>query len=82
MNRAGFPIQTPGAWRSAEIDFVKDGLHVLSADDLREINAALVHLLSLGDLDLPDITPATFPLGTMGDFMRRLPGRLDAGRRQ
>ena len=80
MNRPGFPIETPGAWKSAEIDFAKEGLHILGADDLREIAAALVHLRSLGDLDLPAITPATFPLGRMGDFMRRLPERLATGR--
>ena len=80
MNRPGFPIATPAAWKSADIDFAKDGLHLLDADDLRDIDGALQHLLSLGDLDLPEITPATFPLGRMGDFMRRLPERLASGR--
>ncbi|MEN9775285.1 MAG: hypothetical protein RL322_2355, partial [Pseudomonadota bacterium] len=79
MARAGFPIQSPGVWRGPEIDWKKEGLHVLSETELAEIDRALAHLLSKGRLDLPEITPETFPLHRMGDFMRALPARLAHG---
>ena len=80
MNRPGFPIKSPGAWKGPEIDWMQDGLHILDAEDLQEIDRALQHLLSLGNLDYPDVTPETFPLDKMGDFMRNLPKRLATGR--
>lgn len=80
MNKAEFPIKGAGAWKSTDIEFAKDGLHILDADELREIDGALQHLHSCGELDLPEITPATFPLDRVGNFMRRLPQRLASGR--
>jgi len=80
MKKLGFPISGPGTWKGPEIDWVKDGLHMLDAQDLQDIDKALAHLLSLGNLDFPDITPSTFPLARMGNFMRTLPERLATGR--
>lgn len=80
MNRQEFPIDTPGTWRGPQINWMQDGLHVLDEVDLKEINDALTYLLSLGNLDFPSITPQTFPLNRMGQFMRNLPQRLASGR--
>jgi len=79
MAIAGFPIKSPGAWRGPEIDWQKEGLHRLSDLEIAEIDRALAHLNSLGRLDLPAITPETFPLDHMGRFMRALPSRLANG---
>jgi len=79
MNRPGFPIKSPGAWKGPETDWTKVGLHILNTEELQDIDRALQHLLSLGNLDLPAITPETFPLQIMGDFMRALPKRLATG---
>ena len=48
------PVGGPVAWRGSEIDFQAEGMHRLSPSDIAEIDAALHHLLSLGDLDFPD----------------------------
>ncbi len=54
------------AWKGASLDWRQDGLYELSASELAEIDAALVHLRDLGDLDFPDITAARFPLPRLG----------------
>lgn len=79
MNRLGHPIQSPGAWKGPEIDWTKEGLHVLDDTELQEIDHALKHLLSLGDLDFPEISPVTFPLNSVGRLMASLPDRLRDG---
>lgn len=79
MNRIGHPIVSPGAWKGPEIDWTQQGLHVLSDAQVQEIDHALAHLLSLGDVDFPDITPERFPLDTVGTLMRSLPDRLRHG---
>jgi hypothetical protein len=59
------PLQAiggPAAWRGTSIDWKSECLHVLQAAEIEEIDRALQHLHSLGDLDLPDITKASFPL--------------------
>ncbi len=80
MSLIGTQLEGPGVWKGPEIDWMKEGLHVLSDDELREIDQALQHLLSLPELDFPDITPATFPLDRVGALMRGLPARLRSGR--
>ena len=55
------------AWKGASLDWRQDGLYQLSAPELAEIDAALVHLRGLGDLDFLDITAARFPLPQLGD---------------
>lgn len=79
MNKLGERIESRGAWKGPEIDWTKEGLHVLSADDLKEIDAALQHLLSLGQVDFPDITRENFPLNRVGALMAGLPQRLREG---
>ena len=49
-------------------------------DEIGEINAALQHLRARGDIDLPGITPETFPLPSVGAFFRRLGDELRTGR--
>jgi len=79
MSASGFPIQSPGVWKGPEINWTEKGLHVLNDAERKDIDQALKHLRSLGELDLPEITPETFPLDRMGDFMRKLPERLAEG---
>jgi hypothetical protein len=79
MNHLGQPIVSPGAWKGPDIDWTQQGLHVLDAADLKEIDGALKHLLSLGELDFPQITQATFPLDKVGRLMASLPERLRSG---
>ena len=79
MNHLGSVIDSPGAWKGPDIDWTQQGLHVLDSDDLEEIHSALQHLLSLGEVDFPDITPETFPLRSVGQLMASLPDRLRNG---
>jgi hypothetical protein len=55
-------------------------MHLLSTDEIGEVDAALRHLLSLGDMDFPQITPVTFPLPTLGGRLTRLGEELRFGR--
>ncbi|WP_144632344.1 TauD/TfdA family dioxygenase [Bordetella genomosp. 13] len=80
MSMIGKYIDSPGAWKGPDIDWTREGLHVLSDDELREIDLALKHLLSLGNLDFPQITRQTFPLDKVGALMESLPQRLRTGR--
>ncbi|MER5390129.1 TauD/TfdA family dioxygenase [Saccharopolyspora sp. NPDC002686] len=68
------------SWKGSELDYREDGLWQLSESELKEIDAALSHLRSLGDLDLPEITAETFPLTTVGAFLERLREELRSGR--
>ena len=60
-------IQDRAAWTGATIDYRADGLHTLSAAEVEEIDAALAHLRSCGDLDFPARVPTADPASTM-DF--------------
>jgi len=60
------PIVGPAAWEGPRIDWQKEGLHVLSSEQIEEIDAALDHLRSFGDTDFADITRSHFPLRTLG----------------
>jgi len=80
MSKIGTQLTGKGVWKGPEIDWMQEGLHVLSKTELNEIDHALKHLLSLGTIDFPDITPETFPLDTVADLMRDLPVRLRTGR--
>jgi hypothetical protein len=68
------------AWTGATIDFRTDGLHTLAAPEIEEIDAALGHLRGCGEIDFPAITPANFPLPTLGAFFRNLRDELRFGR--
>ena len=56
MSAALAPVTGPAAWRGSEIDLREEGVRVLSAAEIDEIDAALAHLRALGNLDFPDIT--------------------------
>jgi hypothetical protein len=73
-------LQDRAAWTGATIDYRRDGLHTLSAAEIGEIDAALVHLRGRGDLDFPAITPENFPLPTLAGFFRNLRDELRFGR--
>ncbi len=74
------PVEGSGAWLGSQIDYRAEGMHVLSTDEIAEIDAALRHLRSLGDVDFPKITAAMFPLPTLGGFLTRLGEDLRFGR--
>jgi hypothetical protein len=73
-------MQSRAAWTGATIDYRADGLHIFSAGDIEEIDAALAHLRAQGDVDFPAITPANFPLRTLSAFFRSLRDELRFGR--
>jgi hypothetical protein len=74
------PIEGPAAWRGSRIDYREQGLHVLSGREIAEIDDALRHLKSLGEMDFPEIAPEMFPLPTLGPFLARLAETLGTGR--
>lgn len=74
------PIAGQGAWLGSRIDYRTEGLHEFSAADVAEIDAALAHLRALGPVDFADLTPALFPLPTLGPFMAGLRDTLHHGR--
>jgi len=79
MSKLGQEIVAPGAWKGPEIDWRREGLHELNAAQIAEIDHALTHLKSLGDLDFPEITRENFPLDSVGGLMASLPQRLREG---
>jgi hypothetical protein len=74
------PVTGPSAWRGPEIDYRAEGMHVLSAGDIAELDTALDHLLSLGPVDFAEIAPDRFPLPTLGPFFVGLGDTLRFGR--
>jgi hypothetical protein len=73
------PVEGPGAWLGSRIDYRDVGMHMLSPDEVAEIDAALRHLLSSGDVDFPAITTANFPLPTLSGLLARLGNELRFG---
>jgi len=67
-------------WHGPLVDYRAEGMHVLSGGEIAEIDDALAHLLSLGTVDFPEITPETFPLPTLGSFLEDLGEELLHGR--
>ncbi|MBM3523109.1 MAG: TauD/TfdA family dioxygenase, partial [Alphaproteobacteria bacterium] len=80
MNTEPAVVDTPAAWKGSEIDWRREGLHDLTPADVEEIEAALLHLKGLGDLDLPEITPWTFPLPRLGAVLAGFCHSLRFGR--
>jgi hypothetical protein len=66
-------------WKGSEIDYREHGLHVFSEAELAEIERALRHLLALSPRDFTDVTPGSFPLERLGDYMRGLCDTLRNG---
>ena len=79
MSIIGTQIQTPAAWKGPEINWKEQGLHVLTSEEIQEIDRALENLKSLGKVDFPDINPTNFPLDKVGQLMSSLPKRLQEG---
>jgi hypothetical protein len=73
------PIEGSAAWEGPQIDWQKEGLHVLSPEQIGEIDGALGHLRSFGDTDFAEIGPEYFPLPTLGGFFAGLAERLRTG---
>jgi hypothetical protein len=73
-------VKDPAAWLGSEIDYRREGLRMLSRREVVEIDEALHHLKSLGGIDVPKITPETFPLPTLAPFLARLGEELRTGR--
>lgn len=69
----------PLPWRGPDLDWRTEGLYVLSPDDLAQIDAALAHTHRQGDLDVSEITRATFPLASFGERLHALGQRLQYG---
>lgn len=74
------PVGGRSAWLGSILDYRQDGLWQLTQDELVEIDAALGALKAHGELDLDQITSATFPLRTVGGFLSRLRDELWSGR--
>jgi TfdA family taurine catabolism dioxygenase TauD len=74
------PIEGPAAWVGSEIDYRREGMHVLSRREVAEIDDALGHLKSLGEIDFAEIAPEKFPLPTLGLFLAGLAEEMRAGR--
>ncbi|HJU19134.1 MAG TPA: TauD/TfdA family dioxygenase [Stellaceae bacterium] len=73
------PIEGRSVWLGSQIDDRKKALYVLSAAEIDEIDAALHHLRSSGDVDFPAITPASFPLPRFGRSLAALSDELRDG---
>ena len=66
-------------WKGSEIDYRDHGLHVFSDPELAEIERALRHLLARPPSDFTEVTPESFPLQRLGDYMRGLCDTLRSG---
>ena len=74
------PIEGPSVWHGSRIDLREEGVRTLSTAEVDELDAALSHLRSLGDIDFPKITPQTFPLPSLGGYLAGLGDQLRYGR--
>lgn len=68
------------SWKGPNVNWREEGLHVFTREELEEIDAALRHLKSLGELDLPEIVPETFPLVRTAKLLARIGDDLRHGR--
>jgi hypothetical protein len=73
------PVTGRSAWKGPALDWRQEGTHQLDADELADIDAALRHLRGLGDIDLPAITQAHFPLAHCRAFLDRALSELRHG---
>jgi hypothetical protein len=74
------PVEGPAVWEGSRIDLRKEGVRILSSAEIAEIDAALRHLNSLGEVDFPEITPDSFPLPRLGGYLAGLGEELRFGR--
>lgn len=73
------PVTGPAAWRGRDIVDDTSWIHVLSADAIEEIDAALGQLRSRG-LRFPDFGRDDFPLDGLRAQLERHAGELEDGR--
>jgi hypothetical protein len=74
------PATGRAVWQGPAVDYRREGMKVLTAAEVAEIDAALASLAARGDVDLPAITPETFPLPTLGGYFCDLGRELRTGR--
>jgi hypothetical protein len=74
------PVASRADWKGPGLDWREEGMHVLTAAEVAEIDAALRGLTATGPVDFPDITAERFPLPTLGAFFRRQLHELRHGR--
>jgi Taurine catabolism dioxygenase TauD, TfdA family len=79
MSASLTPSNSRAAWKGSEIDYRTVGMHVLTENEIAEIDAALDHLRSLGDVDFAAITQAEFPLSVCRPFLERAADELRDG---
>ncbi|MGE0717638.1 MAG: TauD/TfdA family dioxygenase [Alphaproteobacteria bacterium] len=72
-------LDIPAAWKGSTFDFRERALRVFTPAEVDELEAAVRHLRGLGEFDLPDVTPATFPLPTLAPRMARMADELRHG---
>ncbi|BBK30105.1 TfdA family taurine catabolism dioxygenase TauD [Stella humosa] len=70
-------ITTRAAWKGSEVDYRTEMMHRFTDGEVAEIDAALK---ACGERDIPEITPATFPLPTFAARLSALRGELLDGR--
>jgi hypothetical protein len=79
MTQTITPVTGAGIWHGPLFNIEAQALQRLTPAQLDEIDAALGNLLALGDLDLPEITPETFPLPGLASALREVQDRLRHG---
>ena len=70
------PVSGPGAWYGRDLARRDDWIHVFSAAQIREIEAAVAG----ARVPLGELTPKAFPLPSVGPFLRRVLSELLEGR--
>ncbi|NNG20768.1 hypothetical protein HJ590_14605 [Naumannella sp. ID2617S] len=73
------PLTGPATWRGADLAGVTDWLHVLSADELDELDRALAHVRDAGRMP-PRLTRDDFPLPTLSSRLQAYADELENGR--
>ncbi|OYO22807.1 hypothetical protein CGZ93_07120 [Enemella dayhoffiae] len=73
------PLTGPATWRGADLAGVTDWLHVLSADELDELDRALAHVRDAGRTP-PRLTRDDFPLPTLSSRLQAYADELENGR--
>lgn len=68
------------SWKGPEVNWQEGGLHVFTSREIEEIDGALRHLKGLGELDLPEIVPETFPLARSATLLAGMGNDLRHGR--
>src|SRR5262245_50404655 len=79
MSTTEAPISGPAAWHGQDLARATDWIRPFTADELAELDAALRAVKTRG-LAWRDITPADFPLPTVGAVLARVSRELEHGR--